>query len=186
MRLKYGNAMLTTSRPTVVRAIRPSGSSPNGFTGSSLSQYGSDRRAGSAESRLWRCVVPVRGSPQMMIGRRTGASRISGWRTSRSSSRRRLRNNPVELGVDGDDPTGAESRFGFKAPTDQLEALDEVRQRRSRRGRSRRPRRPSARRVRASAPGPSAPSPRESLAISVGNCGAARSSMVTSGGRLTA
>ena len=60
----------TTSKAAAVAVMRSSGA-PSGSTGSTLSQYGRERIAGSAEMRLWRCVVPVRGRPQMMIGART-------------------------------------------------------------------------------------------------------------------
>ena len=40
--------------------------------------------------RLWRWVVPVRGSPAMMMGRAISMSWISGWRRRRSSIRRRF------------------------------------------------------------------------------------------------
>ena len=45
--------------------------------------------------RLCRWVVPVRGSPQMMIGRATTSSRISGWRRTRSSISSRLLRSPT-------------------------------------------------------------------------------------------
>ena len=61
------------------------GISEGASTGWRLSQYGSERRAGSADIRLWRWVVPVRGRPQITIGRSISISWISGWRRSRSS-----------------------------------------------------------------------------------------------------
>ena len=66
------------------------GCSRGSGTGSRLSQYGSERSPGSCEIRLCRCVVPVRGSPAMMIGRSICSCAISGWRANRSSMRSRF------------------------------------------------------------------------------------------------
>ena len=48
-------------------------------------------QGGSADMKLWRWVVPVRGSPATMIGASIGSSRISGWRVSSRWTRSRLR-----------------------------------------------------------------------------------------------
>ena len=81
MRLNSGIEVFTRSSPVAHRSRRgcSSGSSGDG-NGSRLSQYGRWRSAGSAASRLCRCVVPVRGSPQMMIGRSIATSLDLGMR----------------------------------------------------------------------------------------------------------
>src|SRR5215216_2900257 len=98
MRLKYGIEVLTKSSATSVRAMRGSGSpgagcSDSGSTGWRLSQYGSERSAGSAAMRLCRCVVPVRGKPHTMIGASMRTSWISGCRRSRSWMSSRFASN---------------------------------------------------------------------------------------------
>ena len=78
--------------PSLARWIRASmvPSSPGGGTGSKASHQGKERSAGSAEMRLWRWVVPVRGSPAITTGRSMGTSRASGWSLMYCSMRRRL------------------------------------------------------------------------------------------------
>ena len=100
MRLKYGIAPLIVATVVSVRAIRGSaspgpGRSDSASTGSRLSQYGSDRSAGSAANKLCRWVVPVRGRPAITIGRAISTSWISGWRSSRSWISRRFFSSAV-------------------------------------------------------------------------------------------
>ncbi len=89
IRLNSGTAAFVKSVAIVAAATRSSGT-PGGGTGHSASQYGNDRRAGSAASRLWRCVVPVRGWPTMIIGFSISMSWIDGSRFNRSCRYRRF------------------------------------------------------------------------------------------------
>ena len=106
-----------------------------GSTGSSASQYGSERSAGSAEMRLCRCVVPVRGRPTMTIGAVIGMSRISGWRSSRSWIEQPAPQQPGDDGVVAQHAERRQPGLVAQAGEQHVEPLAERRDRRGPRSR---------------------------------------------------
>ena len=102
------------SRPAAQRSRRGCSSASSGAgNGSRLSQYGRCRSAGSAASRLCRCVVPVRGSPQMMIGRSIGMSAISRCSVTSACSRSRLIRLPTSCSNTTATPVSESPASGF-------------------------------------------------------------------------
>ena len=76
--------------------------------------------------RLCRCVVPVRGSPQTMIGAAICSSRISGCRPMRSSISSRFFSSPRMKDVLLHDAGAVEAALLAHGVAQHLESLDEV------------------------------------------------------------
>ena len=90
---KPGMNMSTRSKPAWHSAIRGSVSKVavrGAGTGRSISQLSGARLAGSWAIRSCRIVVPVRGCPTMMIGRRISWAATAGWSLRQASIRSRL------------------------------------------------------------------------------------------------
>ena len=102
------------------------GCSLSASTGSRLSQYGSDRSAGSADMRLCRCVVPVRGRPQMTIGALDPHVVDLGMAAQEILDEQPVLEQLHQERVVGDDPGCAQPRFGSERGAQHVEPLTEA------------------------------------------------------------